>query len=508
MAAVASRDRAARGVSRLAGKVSRVAARVSAAALPGGGRDGDRSVEDRVHRAYNLVLGRPADPEALARYADQLRRGALTDEGLASQLVQSPEFRQRLTAPPADIDAHVLDLSDDDVDVRTLLTELSLDELSEAADDYYVKNLANADYYFAKPLGSIDEAPDLLACFAQVLGVLRPLPGMRVVDFGAGTCWSTRWLTQLGCSTVAVDVSQAALDVGRQLFERMPVAGDRPAPEFLRFDGRRIHLPDESADRVVCLDALHHVPNPGVVLAELGRILKPGGMAAFTEPGPDHSRTAQSQFEMRNYTVVENDMVMADVWREASAAGFTRLQLAVFSSEPFLLDVPDYEDFLGGGGTTAAFAEHIRRFALERRIFFLSKGEATTSDSRDRRGLLADLAVRLERPEVDAGGTVRGTAEVRNTGTSVWLPSSTPLGGVKLGVHLYDESGLLVDRDFARAGLPGNGVLLPGEAATVALAVPAPGTGRWQLGFDLVAEGVCWFEVNGAETVTVPLEVR
>src|SRR5829696_3442279 len=503
--AVASRDRAARGVSRLAGKVSRVAARVSAAASPGAGGDGDRSVEQRVHRAYSLVLGRAADPEARELHAEQLRRGAVTDQDLCAQLVQSTEFRNRLSAPRADIDAHVLDLADDAVDVRRLLTTLSLDELSEAADDYYVKNLANADYYFAKPLGSIDEAPDLLACFAQVLGVLRPLPGMRVVDFGAGTCWSTRWLTQLGCSTVAVDVSSAALDVGRQLFERMPVVGDRPAPEFLRFDGRRIDLPDESADRVVCLDALHHVPNPGVVLTELGRILKPGGMAAFTEPGPDHSRTAQSQFEMRNYTVVENDMLIGDVWRAASAAGFTRLQLAVFSSEPYLLDVPDYEDYLGGGATTTAFAEHVRRFAKERRIFFLSKGEPTTSDSRDRRGLLGDLSVRIDPP---AGGTVRGAATVRNTGTSVWLPSSTPLGGVKLGVHLYDEGGLLVDRDFARTDLPGDRIVTPGDEVAVELAVPAPAAGRWQLGFDLVAEGVCWFEVNGAETVTAAVEVR
>src|SRR5918998_596913 len=382
--AVASRDRAARGVSRLAGKVSRVAARVSAATCPGAGGAGDRSFEQRVDRAYHLVLWRPADPEARERYADQLRQGALTDQDLC----------------------------------------------------------------------------------AQLLGVLRPLPGMRVVDFGAGTCWSTRWLTQLGCSTVAVDVSQAALDVGRQLFERMPVAGDRPAPEFLRFDGRRIDLPDESADRIVCLDALRHVPNPGVVLTELGRILKPGGMAAFTEPGPDHSRTAQSQFEMRNYTVVENDMLIGEVWREASAAGSPRLQLAVFSSEPFLLDVPDYEDYLGGGGTTAAFTEHVRRFARERRIFFLSKGDPMTSHSRDRRGLLADLDVRLEAGDVAAGGSVRGSARVRNTGTSVWLPSSTPFGGVKLGVHLYDEGGLLVDRDFARADLPDDRVLGPGDAVT------------------------------------------
>src|SRR5829696_7016625 len=111
--AVASRDRAARGVSRLAGKVSRVAARVSAATSPGADGDGDRSFEQRVDRAYNLVLGRPADPEARERYAEQLRLGALSDQDLCAQLVQSAEFRCRLSAPPADIDAHVLDLADD-----------------------------------------------------------------------------------------------------------------------------------------------------------------------------------------------------------------------------------------------------------------------------------------------------------------------------------------------------------------------------------------------------------
>jgi hypothetical protein len=50
-------------------------------------------------------------------------------------------------------------------------------------------------------------------------------------------------------------------------------------------------------------------------------------------------------------------------------------------------------------------------------------------------------------------------------------------------------------------------VVVPGDEVTVDLSFPAPGPGRWQLGFDMVAEGICWFEVNGADTVTVPVEV-
>ena len=39
----------------------------------------------------------------------------------------------------------------------------------------------------AKPCSSLREAPDLLACFGLLLSGLAPLPGMRILDFGAGS---------------------------------------------------------------------------------------------------------------------------------------------------------------------------------------------------------------------------------------------------------------------------------------------------------------------------------
>lgn len=138
---------------------------------------------------------------------------------------------------------------------------------------------------------------------------------MNVLDFGASTCWTTRCLTQLGCAVTAVDVSATALAIGRELFRVLPLVGARPEPTFLVFDGRHIDLPDESVERIACVDAFHHVPNPAEVLAELGRVLRPGGIAGFSEPGPNHSKAAHSQFEMKNFTVVENDVVMADIWQ-------------------------------------------------------------------------------------------------------------------------------------------------------------------------------------------------
>ena len=64
----------------------------------------------------------------------------------------------------------------------------------------------------------------------------------------------------------------------------------------------------------------------------------------------------------------------------------------------------------------------------------------------------------------------------------------------------------VIDRDFARTGLPRP--LEPGHAVDLAIAVPpVPRTGRYQLKFDLVSEGIDWFEACGSPTTSRPLVV-
>jgi hypothetical protein len=78
---------------------------------------------------------------------------------------------------------------------------------------------------------------------------------------------------------------------------------------------------------------------------------------------------------------------------------------------------------------------------------------------------------------------------------------------VRLGAQLCDEQGTLLNRDFARAWLPK--ALGPGEQADVQIEIPAPEhPGRYELKFDLVSEGIDWFERCGSETTTKPLVVR
>ena len=72
---------------------------------------------------------------------------------------------------------------------------------------------------------------------------------------------------------------------------------------------------------------------------------------------------------------------------------------------------------------------------------------------------------------------------------------------VRLGAQLCAEDGTVINRDFARAWLPK--ALGPGDRTDVAIdIVPPDEPGRYALKFDLVSEGIDWFERCGSPTTT------
>jgi len=446
---------------------------------------------------YRFILARPPDEEGREYYLRLIKEDGLTLREVAAEIAASDEFQARLNdALPSD---------DTFIDAQELNTTLTVEELSRTAEDYYRTTLEFSDRYLAKPFADPQDAPDLLGSFAQLVAGLRLAPGLHVLDFGAGACWTTRCLTQFGCSAIALDVSASALELGRQLYARLPPIGEQPAPQFLLFDGRRIDLPDASVDRVLCFDAFHHVPNPAQTMLELGRVLRPGGVAGFSEPGPHHSKGSRSQYEMKNYTALERDVVMKDVWTWARAAGFQHLELAIFNNESHRVPLADFEDALRGGRALNRYADRVRVFLRGHQTFFLTKGGGGPKDSRERTGLKGEITIRLRRASVRAGELIEGDARVQNVGSVNWLPGDVPLGGVNLGVHLRSRGGSPLAVDFARVRL--TGATAPGDAQDVSFALKPPQAGEYLLEFDLVSEGVGWFEMNGSATVSVAVTV-
>jgi len=105
------------------------------------------------------------------------------------------------------------------------------------------------------------------------------------------------------------------------------------------------------------------------------------------------------------------------------------------------------------------------------------------------------------------GGTAAVRTRVRNLSTRRFAAQAT-YGRrlVRLGAQLCAADGSLINRDHARAWLPDH--LEGGQSADVAIEVPMPAEpGRYRLKFDLVSEGIDWFEACGSPTTSKTLLV-
>jgi SAM-dependent methyltransferase len=95
-----------------------------------------------------------------------------------------------------------------------------------------------------------------------------PLRGQRVVDLGCGPGFYTAALRELGAEVIPIDNSLA----------EMSLLGDPPAGALVG-DAGALDLADESVDGAFCSNLLEHTPDAAPVLAEIERILRPGGWA-------------------------------------------------------------------------------------------------------------------------------------------------------------------------------------------------------------------------------------
>lgn len=387
------------------------------------------------------------------------------------------------------------------IDFRDLIRKHSFAEHAARADKYFSSLDINSPVA-RKPFASAHEAAELCSGVSALLPGLMLFPTAKVLDFGAGTCWLTRLLAMLGCEVTAVDVSRKALEIGEQLIRSDPI-GPQLKVDFTALDSPDLPFADGTFDRVICFDALHHVPSQEYAIREFARVLKPGGIAALHEPGPSHSRSSQSQFEMRMHDVIEADVHVETLFAAGREAGFTRAEMAIHGSRSIRADLREFNEFLSSPHSSAKGRELGAQVAAElenRRIFFLSKGDPLAFlDSRSTHGLNADLRIGAELTE--SGVRISGCVE--NIGSNTWLPSFSGLGAVNIGVHLLGEDRSLVDADYFRAKVSADPVA-PGTGSALSFEIPHP-SGRlsYEFTIDLVSEGVMWFEIGGSKTVRI-----
>lgn len=98
--------------------------------------------------------------------------------------------------------------------------------------------------------------------------------GLRVLEIGCGLGTDGAQFAQAGAHYTGIDLTEAAIQLARKRFELSGLVG-----EFRVADAENLDFADDSFDRVYSHGVLHHTPDTARAVAEIHRVLKPGGRA-------------------------------------------------------------------------------------------------------------------------------------------------------------------------------------------------------------------------------------
>lgn len=252
-----------------------------------------------VSRAYECLLGRPADAGGLAHYVDALARGDTRQQVLRA-LGSSDEFNRhhRDVAPQSDVLLHDIQLCElanpakwDNPEWLAILRGLGL------SDDK--RSMHRKPYEFAQ-----------LVYGCRRLGVLGE--DAQVLSVGAGHELVLYWLANHVRRVVATDMYEGVWqdvqgregdpDVLRRPEDYAPFPYRKDHLEFMRMDGRHLELKDGAFDVAYSLSSIEHfggLAGATATIREMARVLKPGGILAlateYVLSGPPHEETFQPE---------------------------------------------------------------------------------------------------------------------------------------------------------------------------------------------------------------------
>ena len=200
-------------------------------------------------------------------------------------------------------------------------------------------------------------------------------PGVSVLDLCCGIAGPGRLIvTELGCCYLGLDSSATAVEIARGL------AGDLPC----RFEQAEVPpLPDGPFEVVLLLETMLAFRDKRALLADVVRVLEPGGRFAFTvEEGPPltPSETAQMPdadtvwlIELAEITLLLHEVGLTVTWQEQWSASHHAIARALL--QWFRTDARDIARQIGPLALTELIAAHelwndwlgrgrVRKFAL------------------------------------------------------------------------------------------------------------------------------------------------
>jgi SAM-dependent methyltransferase len=118
---------------------------------------------------------------------------------------------------------------------------------------------------------------------ADVIATLNLQPRMRILDIGCGT-----GNLEVALHATGIPLEVEAVDYSRVMLYRATRKNTAPGFGFHQLD-ITAGLPYDTAcfDAVICNNVLYAQPQQAAVIAEMKRVLKPGGRLIISDPRPD-----------------------------------------------------------------------------------------------------------------------------------------------------------------------------------------------------------------------------
>ena len=152
--------------------------------------------------------------------------------------------------------------------------------MSQEVRDFWDKNVANWKVAAHLDVGSEAFFKEVERYRCEKLSYLEQrvdysgYKGQSVLDVGCGLGTDLSRFAPGWAITTGVDISPVAVDLARKNFNWRGLKGD-----FAEMDGEALGFPENSFDFVYCHTVFHFTANPAKLVAEIKRVLKPGGEA-------------------------------------------------------------------------------------------------------------------------------------------------------------------------------------------------------------------------------------